>query len=734
MEGFDSYFNVPLGIDIQSISDRDINELLQNMSRSEQNSDLLKRSIHFFIEYYNKSVFELMNMGFDELFPPGLLKDKNGAEISAFDKEMGLSLEKIRVEFDRYLVSNYQMHIKDLLEDETYKDRFTDIFSNFFRNRCTQIVGTHLDVDNNLILNNIANYLYQYVNLKKGDDEAKNRLFSSINNFDAQVLAKHNRLLNLEAKLAHTSRMVFMTIYHTLDIKDPKLRELAVLAVMYHDIGRIYQALYYPSFDDSYVKYGELSGNYSLLESHAEVGYYFPMQNLIVQDLIRCNGNMDETFVMHTLMSVVIKYHGKPNSDISHYDVTYGDVSLTPELITELEKTLIEVFKKSPEIPIRARYDTLSNINHMKEFHSDIASYIIECIKLVSEIKKKSASLDEATVKKINSLDNYLRHYYPSSVLEGLYENPERLEDLTVLEQLFGVRPPEDFKVKSSNLGQSINDRLENISNKILSVDFATTLNDVVAGKETSVEITPEMHSVLRKVIGAIMTITTDMDKLDIFNQRINGSWEKTNKSRYDRDTTEGELSREEVIDSVSRDTFFSNVGEEPNNPNGLKRGIAILRGGTKGNSIKAIWFHLDQFITVNLRNYSSFELFANGSYLEKLRQHMIEEQHEEYREVLIPLIDEAITFTEQFLDFVLHVRVDSEGKYVYPLFDSNTGLYQEVEGLSKPVLFNASEMAAMRRVVMSNFKQFYQYVGNEPEPGNYPVPRFVEESFGHTF
>ena len=47
MEGFDSYFNVPLGIDIQSISDRDINELLQNMSRSEQNSDLLKRSIHF---------------------------------------------------------------------------------------------------------------------------------------------------------------------------------------------------------------------------------------------------------------------------------------------------------------------------------------------------------------------------------------------------------------------------------------------------------------------------------------------------------------------------------------------------------------------------------------------------------------------------------------------------------------------------------------------------------------
>ena len=733
MNGFDQYFNVPLGIDIQNVSDSEINELLQNMSRSDQNSDLLRRSIHFFIEYYNKSVFELMDMGFDELFPPGLLKDKYGNELSAFDKEMGLSLEKIRVEFDRYLMSNYQIHIKDLLEDESYKERFNDLFANFFRNRCSQIIGTHLDVDSNIVLNNIANYLYQYVSLGKADEEAKNRLFSSINNYDAQVLAKHNRLLNLEAKLAHTSRMVFMTIYHTMDIKDPKLRELAVLAVMYHDIGRIYQALYYPSFDDNYVKYGELSGNYSLLDSHAEVGYYFPMQNLIVQDLIRCNGNMDETFVMHTLMSVVIKYHGKPNSDISHYDVTYGDASLTPEVISELEKILIEVFNKSPEIPVKARYDTLSNINHMKEFHSDIATYIIECIKLVAEINKKSASLDESTVKKIKSLDIYLKHYYPSSILEDLYQHPERLEDATVLEQLFGIRPPEDFKVKSTDLGQSIVERLDNISNSILNVDFATTLNDVIAGKDTSIEISPEMYSVLSKVVGAIMTITTDMDKLDIFNQRVNGSWEKTNKSRYDRDTTIGELTREEVVDSVSRDTFFSDVGEEPDNPNGFKRGIAILRGTGKGNSIKAIWFHLDQFITVNLRNYSSFELFANGNYLEKLRQHMIEEQHDEYLDVLTPLIDEAITFTEQFLDFVLHVRVDGNGKYVYPMFDSSTGLYQEVEGLNKPVLFNANEMADMRRVVMADFKQFYHYVGSEPEVGNYPVPRFVEEQFGHT-
>ncbi len=734
MNGMDEYFNVPLGIDIQSVSDEEINELLQNMSRSGQSTDLLKKSIHFFIEYYNKSVFELMNMGFDELFPPGLLKDSKGNELSAFSKEMGFSLEKIRVEFDRYLLSNYKVNIKELLEDEVLKDRFNGLFADFFRTRCSQLVDSRLDVDVNLVLDNIANYLYQYVNLAKGDAEGKEQLFHTINNFDAQVLSKYNRLLNLEAKLAHTSRMVFMTIYHTVDIKDPKLRELAVLAVMYHDIGRIYQALYYPNFNDNFVKYGELSGNYSLLESHAEVGYYFPMQNLIVQDLIRCNGSIDETFVMHTLMSVVIKYHGKSNSEISHYDVTYDDVSLTPEVISDLEKVLLEVFNKSPEIPIRARYDTLSNINHMSEFHSDIATYIIECIKLVSDIKKKSASLDESTIKKIQSLDSYLRQYYPTSILESLYEHPEKLEDITVLEQLFGIRPPEDFKVKTSDIGQSIVERLNNISNKILNVDFATTLNNIIADKETNVEITPEAQSMLRKVVGAIMTITTDMDKIDIFNQRINGSWEKTNKSRYDRDTTVGELSREEVIDYVTRDTFFSNVGEEPENPNNFNRGNAVLKGTKFSNSIKAIWFHLDQFITVNLRNYTSFELFANGNYLEKLRQHLIDEQYEEYRELLTPLIDEPIAFTEQFLDFVLHVRVDNSGNYIYPLFDENTGLYQEIEGLNKPIIFNAERMADMRRIVMANFKQYYHYVGNEPEIGNYPVPRFVEESYGHTF
>ncbi len=112
----------------------------------------------------------------------------------------------------------------------------------------------------------------------------------------------------------------------------------------------------------------------------------------------------------------------------------------------------------------------------------------------------------------------------------------------------------------------------------------------------------------------------------------------------------------------------------------------------------------------------------------------MIDEQYEEYRELLTPLIDEPIAFTEQFLDFVLHVRVDNSGNYIYPLFDENTGLYQEIEGLNKPIIFNAERMADMRRIVMANFKQYYHYVGNEPEIGNYPVPRFVEESYGHTF
>ena len=755
----DDYFHVPLGIDIQSVFDNDINQLLQDMTKIDGISELLKKSIYFFIEYYNKSVSKLNNMYYDDLFVEGLLKDNKGNEIPVKEKEMEISLNKLEIEFNRFLLNKYQIDIKELINSSSieefnkiFYDFFKDIFKNIgsiskfyftgfedssvtysLENMSSNVMIDYLQSVNsraNDIIYNIGSYLYSYSSLKRdnADKEKFQELYSSIVSLDAIVLAKHNRMLNLEAKLAHTARMVFMTIYHTKDMNDNKLRELSVLSVMFHDIGRIYQALYYPNFMDFYVKNGELNGeNNNLLQSHAEVGYYFPMQNLIIQDLIRCNGNIDEAFVMHTLMSVVIKYHGRSNSEISHYDVEYGDVSLDDKVIQELESLILQVFSKSPKIPVHARFDTLSNINHMKEFHSDIANYIINCILLISEIRKNN-NIDEKINEKVNILEKYLLNYYSREVLDDLYEHPEKLEDTSVLESLFGINPPEGYKISTNN--GNIDERLDNLCNSILNVDYASTINDLLSGKNKDIEVSPELLGTLNKVMGAIMTITTDMDKLDIFNQRINGSWEKTNKSRYDRDTNEGELTKEEVIDDLCRDTFFSDVGNEPDPEDKRPRGIKILRGNGNGNSIKALWFHLDQFITVNLRNYSSFELLSSGNYLEKIRLHMIEEQNELYKEEIIPLINEPIAFCEQFINFALNVRVDNSGKYVYPEFNENTGMYNAIDGLNKPVLFNANDMANMRSIVLADYKRFYNYVGSKPMDDEYPIPRSSIEDY----
>ena len=724
----DEYFHVPLDIDIQSVSDDEINNCLQNMSRVEGNSPLLRKSINFFVEYYNKSIFKLRNMTYDELFIPGLIKDNNGNDISPKELEMGYSLNKLKIEFDRYLLKHLNMDSKQLLDDSTYKDRFNELFKLFFTDKCKKIIGDQFNLDD--LLDNLANYLHRYVSVRDNKDDLDN-LYRSIASVDAMVLAKYNRLLNLEAKLAHTSRMVFMTIYHTKDMKDNKLRELAVLSVMFHDIGRFYQALYYPSFHDVLVKNGELNGDYnSLLKSHAEVGYYFPMQNLIVQDLIRCNGSVDEDFVMHTLMSVVIKYHGRSNSEISHYDVEYGDVSLSEEVIEKLEDLIIQVFKKSPRIPVHARFDTLSNINHMKEFHTDIANYIISCILLISDIKKKSYHLDDTIKSKVDTVEKYLLKYYSKDLLDDLYEHPEKLEESSVLEKLFGINPPEDFKI-TYNKHVSIDTRLDNLINNILTVDYATTLNDVLSGNNHGININPELLVILNKVLGALMTITTDMDKIDILNQRINGSWEKTNNSRFDRKVKDEEFSLEEAVDNVSRDTFFSDVGMEPYPDDSRSRGAKILQGTRKsGNAITALWFHLDQFITVNLRNFSSFELLDSGNYLEKIRVHMIEEQDEPIREQITPLINEPIAFVEMFINFVLNVRVDKNGKYIYPTFDDNSGEYIAVENLEKPVLFNANDMAIMRGFVLYNFKKFYNYVGSKPVNVEYPIPKSGRDEY----
>ena len=726
MKGFDSYFNVPLGIDIQNVTDEIINYHLQNLSRNRSNSVYFKKSIQFFIEYYNKSIFKLKSMTYDDLFVQGLLKDNNGNDIPVKEKEMELSLEKLRIEFNSYL-SKDQMSITNLLESND-KERFNSLFKNFFKDRCLSIINNTQLL--NSVLDSISNILYSYVFIKnKGVNDVNliNALYKSINNYDASVLTKYNRMINLEAKLAHTSRMVFMTIYNTKDIKDQKLRELIVLSVMFHDIGRIYQALYYPNFNDGFVKRGEIYGDSSVLRSHAEVGYYFPMLNLIVQDLIRCNGNIDETFVMHTLMSVVIKYHGRSNAEISHYDEMYGNVSLDDKTIGDLEELLLEVFKKSPKVPVESRFDTLSNINHMREFHKDIAKYIIDCIILISKVKRNEYSLDSDVIKKAYNLEIQLEKYYPLEILEDLYNHPEKLEDATVLEKLFGIVPPKTFKINSSKLEESIEERLDKMNDSILTVDFATMIDELISGKNTDIVIDPELLVVLKKVMGAIMTITTDMDKLDIFNQRINGSWEKTNTYIFNRNSNDGELTREEVIDDLTRATFFSNVGEEPTGKKIRPRGYQILYGDSDANAVKSLWFHFDQFVTVNMRNYLSFELFSKGNYLERIRTHMIELQKDEYKDIIIPLIDEAITFLEHFLDFVLHVRVDNNGNYIYPDFDVETGKYREIEG-NKPVLFNANDMANMRKIVLLNYKNYYHYVGDRPIDGEYPVPSFVED------
>ena len=55
------------------------------------------------------------------------------------------------------------------------------------------------------------------------------------------------------------------------------------------------------------------------------------------------------------------------------------------------------------------------------------------------------------------------------------------------------------------------------------------------------------------------------MDKIDIINQRINGSCEMTNGSIFVRGTkATGELTREEVISDYQRQIFYSDIGEEP--------------------------------------------------------------------------------------------------------------------------------------------------------------------------
>ena len=707
---------------------------LSHLNLSEEDKVIIKRAVAFFSDYYIASSQELRSLGRVELHETSTDIDKD------INTEIKTAIKSIKLDFKKYIND-------EELDRDTYKYKLIEFFkeNNVFYE---PLIGALPDEDIDAFYEGVSEIII--------NDSFKDTLE---NIKYADFLVRVNRQFNLDAKLAHTARMLYMTVdslFKDGNNIDLRIKELGMLSVLFHDIGRFYQAVHYPDFFDSKVKAFETNQSedesdlsarqYSDLKSHGQVGYFFCLQSLITQDIIKCDDieNMDRSLLLYSLMSVATKIHQAPNNKIPWYDLDYENTEFDFEKLSRIVKL---IYKYADPIVISPYFDLDGNIRTVAEFHENEAGYIIKCINLLH----KNNQLPDNQRESVNSIKDYLKSFYKEDRLNELIDNPELLKEDSLLKSILGVEEIDEelfLRIEQDDrklTDDSIRARFELLNGYLTEKNFADALdyllrthyelssrglepnaqniNMVIDGindeikddkQEVSdrvrelivaVESTPELRSdvdSLERVMSAGITITTDMDKLDIFNQRINDSWEKTNATRMDKDI------RKEHVEKM-RDALFTGSGVF-----GESSHEAIPRNyDNEVSQLAVLWWHMDQFITVNLRNYSSFKFIKDSGQISYTVHSFVDYQKQEIGKSIEDTAMEIGAFTEMFVDMALNSRIDENGNLLLPVMNENSnGTYEFVpqETGVKPTIFKKEQIDEIRKQTCLSFIDHYNY------------------------
>lgn len=738
-----------------------------------ENSDL-KNTLAYFIRYYNASLKVVKDIDFGTYVD---LKDgmpdysMNGTDFIECRKVISYLRDKKHcsdssIEAESFL-NLFRCDLKNIgiVEDISFLELY-DLFDG------------NIDKEGSFV-NIWHDKIIDYLGEKYGFDKDKSQ---DVYDVFQNALISYNRYTNLRAKMAHTARMLMicenqMASDENKDFPDD-FKNMTLMSVLYHDIGRMYQGVYYPDLYDKRVQDNEKdNSNGLIIRSHGEIGYYFSMQNLLVNDIIHAGSNeqLRNQFLMHSLASFAVKYHQRSNAlELGHMDIDYKDIkNITNEEKSNVSKLMLDIYKNSPMIDISANplHGELQNhINGINKFTNETANDIIKCICLIN-LSLKSNKISEETKTKINGFIEFVSKYYLShEQLTKVITDPNILiNDPSFLASSFGIDTSDVRIPDFSNIGDVdnfVNDQLEVLRDKISNRDFPRYLNDIFMVKnslkdkrdfnifsdytnncffESLIKNGVDKDSYLNEVIdwynefknnnddkdkyfellnnilskygkssdelfndmfkvvhpnsdieslellhqygAASLTLTTDIDKMDIFNQRANGSWELTNGSHQDVDTSNPNW-LDNIIDDEYRENFY--------------RGEKCLGG----NKIKVLWFHCNQFVATNLRNRGSFESLKDSNVLDLVCRKMIDMQDEgEVRDKLTPYIVEPIAYSNFFIDYVLKTRVDENGNLISPIVDEEFNIVESNIG-TYPSLLDAGKIDKLRKESLIIFRE----------------------------
>lgn len=371
------------------------------------------------------------------------------------------------------------------------------------------------------------------------------------------------RLYNMRLKLGHSARITYLANMELNDMleglnKDEYrlLTNTVLSSALLHDIGRFYQAVRFNTLSDYEMNLSKEEIFKDLRVDHAVAGYYYSLAEAL-QLHINSDNAMDfqekTKYIEEVISSVVVRYHQEPNSLMEQFDYA-GDIK---EINDHNNKFIEQLFSfimyanniSKNIIGLPVRFDEehknfidnfLTEIFKKKNLDSrmtagfkkdpDMIELENNNIKEIEELlrKIKLTSLEELSEKIIQIVNNNLKKYQKKKNIENKsYELNEREKEI--------------FKrMIKENLGDMLN------------YDIATAINETMKNNK-------DINNLIRVFISKCYSITTDADKIDIFNQRALDIYNTGTTMKTYEVFPEENLSLEEILSKHFNFTIKNN-------------------------------------------------------------------------------------------------------------------------------------------------------------------------------
>ncbi|MBR4262038.1 MAG: hypothetical protein IKQ35_01570 [Bacilli bacterium] len=343
------------------------------------------------------------------------------------------------------------------------------------------------------------------------------------------IITKVNRLYNMYLKLGHSARITYLANYSLENIikRYPELKEseqfelfhrTVLLSALLHDAGRFYQAVKYDRFDDGTMIDNEKQiGNLGV--DHAIAGYYYSLVSFLS---FHEKGDDDEEkkkLISEAIAAVVVKCHQISNGKMDYFDYEGNPQELLSLDFDKLYDFIINAYNVSEKMEMSLEQQAL-----MQEQKALVQSAVDDLEKSMIDGCIDSTNAEgfvynkQYVIETIISICDELKNNI-TKVIKSEQQDPN-----VMINTIIGLM--NDSIAKLQNTGEKLpEDAINKVFSRVdllknmVNFDVAKSIQDIFKSDKDSI------NNSIRYFIATALLITTDVDKIDILNQRANGTY-----------------------------------------------------------------------------------------------------------------------------------------------------------------------------------------------------------------